>query len=181
MSVANPVKVIRTGALILMVPVAAELVYYTYNSFFHAYRFCFGEPDRWNTHWQVDAGTAIEMGPRLGYFLFWSMIILASVAAFVVGLYVLNRCRKGLVFDAQTARGVHLLGAVLMFAMAIDQVFKAMDTYLITRFNIAGPEAIRWFYDPSDVKTFLLAVILFLFGWVMRKGIEVDRENRGFV
>ena len=181
MPVANPMKAVKTGALILMVPVTAELIHYTYDAFSRAIRFSFGEPDRWNTHWRVDAGTVIEMSPRIGYFIFWALVILASIAAIFVGLYVLNRCRKGLVFDAKTARGVHLLGAVLTFAMVLDQMFAAMDIYLITRFNVAGPEAIRWAYDPSDLKMVSLAIILLLFGWVMRKGIEVDRENRGFV
>ncbi len=181
MSDATSLKTVKLSALVLMLPVAAELVYFTYSSFRRAIRFSFGEPERWNEHWRVDPGTVIELAPRISYFLFWSVVILASVMAFVVGLYILNRCRQGLVFDAKTARGVHYLGAVLAFAMAIDQVFQAMDVYLVTRFNIAGPDPIAWVYDPSDIKTFLLAVILFLFGWVMRKGIEVDRENRGFV
>lgn len=181
MPAANPLKAVKIGAAILMLPVAAHLVYYAYHAFSRAIRFSFSEPERWNTHWRVDAGTVIEMGARIGYFTFWAAVILASCAAIIVGLYILNRCRRGLIFDAQTARSVHLLGAVLAFAMVIDQMFQAMDIYLITRFNIAGPEPIVWVYDPSDIKTFLLAVILFLFGWVMRKGIEVDRENRGFV
>jgi len=181
MSDTKPLKAVKIGALILMLPVAAETIYYTYRSFARAIRFSFAEPERWNTHFRVDAGTVIEMGPRIGYFVFWGLVILASVAAFIVGLYILNRCRQGLLFDERTAKGIHLLGAVLAFAMVIDQVFQSMDIYLITRFNIAGPGPIAWNYDPSDIKTFSLAVILFLFGWVMRKGIEVDRENRGFV
>jgi len=36
-------------------------------------------------------------------------------------------------------------------------------------------------YDPSDLKALWLAAVLFLFGWVMRQSIDIDRENREFV
>ncbi len=174
-------KTARNGAFILMIPVAAELVYYTYSALSRSIAFCFTNPDRWNKHWRVDDGTIIELGPRIGYFAFWLFVILASVVAFVVGLYILNRCRRGFVFDVKTAQGLRILGGVLAFAMVIDQVFQSMSAYLITRFNEAGPEPIKWFYDPSDFKTFSLAIILYLFGWVMLKGIEVANENKGYV
>ena len=171
----------RKGALILMILVAAETVYYTWDSFRQAWRFSFGEPERWHTHWRVDDGTVIETGARIGYFSIWAVVILLSVAAFLAGLHLLNRCRKGFFFDEGTAQAVRLLGGVLAIAMIVDQMFQSADAWLLTRFNAGGPEPIAWFYDPSDIKTFSMAVILFLFGSVMRKAMDVEQENRGFV
>ena len=65
--------------------------------------------------------------------------------------------------------------------MAFDAVFQAVDLHLVTRFNADGGHPVTWPYDPSDIKTFAMGWILFLFGWVMHKGIDVARENRGFV
>lgn len=172
---------VRRGALILMIPVGAELLYYAYHSFSRAWRFPFGEPERWNTHRWVDPGTVIETGPRLSYFLLWSGVILASMMCFLVGLHLLNRVRKGQIFDEATARALRVLGLALVFALAFDQVFQAVDPYLITRFNADGPMPLRWAYDPSDYKAILLGMVLYLCGWVMPKGIQVEQENRGFV
>jgi len=181
MQIDRNLRRIRIGALILMVLVAAELMYYSYKSFFRAYRFSFGAPDRWNTHWLVDEGAMIATGQRLLYFSIWASVILASIAAFIAGLHLLNRCRKGLIFTEATARAIQGLGGILAFAMVIDQMFQAADAYLITLSNADGPNPIAWFYDPSDIKTFVMAVILYLFGWVMRVSIWIDAENRGFV
>ena len=174
-------RTVRIGALLLMIPVAAETVYYAYRAFSRGWRFSFGDPERWNSHWRVDPGTVIEMAPRVGYFAIWTVVVLSSLLCFLVGLYLLNRVRKGLVFDRHSAETVRVLGLCLAAAMVIDQVYQAADAYLITRFNAAGPEPIRWFYDPSDIKSGILAVILILFGWIMRRGIEIAQENRGFV
>lgn len=171
---------IRIGATILLVLVAVETVYYTGSSFFRAYRFSFGEPDRWNTHWRVDPGTVIEFPARLGYFTFWGLVVLASVAAYVAGLHLLNRVRRGLIYDRGTAASIRRLGLVLAFAMVLDQVYQSMDLWLITRFN-AEPHPVYWAYDPSDLKTLAMAVLLCLFGWVMRDSIAIEQENRGFV
>ena len=172
---------VRLGALILMIGVAAETIHYTWKSFRRAWRFCFGEPERWNTHWMVDEGAVIETGQRLLYFSIWSAIILASIAAFIAGLLLLERCRRGLIFTEGTARAIRRLGAILAFAMFFDMVFQAMDAWLITYSNAEYVRPIAWFYDPSDIKTFFMAVILFLFGWVMQQSLQVDRENRGFI
>lgn len=175
------IKTVRTGALILMLPVAAEVVYYSYKSFSRAWRFSFGEPQRWNEHWRVDPDTVVETLPRVIYFSVWATVIMASVLAFLIGLYLLNRVRQGQLFDLRSAQTIRLLGATLAAAMIADQMFHAVDAYLITWQNAAGPEPIRWAYDPSDLKTLIMAVILFLFGWVMQKGIEVAQENEAFV
>lgn len=172
---------VRHGALILMFPVAAQLLYSTYHSFYRAWRFCFDEPQRWNAHRWVDPGTVIDTGTRAQYFALWAGVILGSVAAFVVGLYVLNRCRQGRIFDDRTAGALRLMGLVLACALVADQAFQAVDPYLITRFNAAGPLPVRWAYDPSDLKGIALGLILYLCGWVMQKGIQVARENQEFV
>lgn len=173
--------IIRRWALGLSIPVALELVYYSYRSFARAWRFCFGEPERWNSHWAVDPGTVIETGPRIGYFLLWGSVNLASILCYVIGLALLIMIWRGRLFDPLIGRVVRLLGGALAFSMAWDQLFQAFDLYLVTRFNADGPHPIRWVYDPSDIKSFSLGVILFLFGWVMLKGLDVARENRSFV
>ena len=172
---------VRLGALILMIAVAAETIRYTWKSFHRAWRFCFGEPERWNTHWMVDEGAVIETSQRLLYFSIWSVIILASIAAFLAGLHLLNRVRRGQIFTQASANAIRRLGAVLAFAMFLDMIFQAMDAWLITYSNAENIRPIAWFYDPSDIKTFFMAVILFLFGWVMQQSLQVERENRGFV
>lgn len=171
---------IRIGATVLMVFVSAQTLNFGYGAYGRAIRFCFTEPARWNTHWRVDPGTMIETGTRIGYFAIWGFIISASMACFLVGLFLLNRVRRGLVFTETTANGIRALGLMLGFTMLIDQVFQAFDPWLITRFN-AEPHPVRWVYDPSDIKSLVMAAILFLFGWVMRESIAVERENREFV
>ena len=90
---------IHKGAAVLMVLVGLELIYYTGKSFWRAYRFSFGEPERWNTHWMVDQASVIGLSQRVIYFSIWAFVILASIAAFIAGLALLNRCRKGAIFD----------------------------------------------------------------------------------
>lgn len=172
---------LRWGALAMMVLMSVETVRYTYDSFRRAWRFSFGDPQRWNEHWAVDPGTLIEMGPRVGYFILWIGVVLASILCFLIGLYLLNRVRRLHLFDTRTAQTVRALGLALAFAMVFDQVFQAVDLYLVTRFNADGPEPIMWRYDPSDIKTFAMGILLFLFGWIMHKGIDVARENKEFV
>ena len=171
----------RIGALVLMVLVAAEMLRYSIRSFYRAWRFCFGEPGRWRRHWAVDDAAIIETGQRVLYFGIWVVIIFASVGAFVAGLMLLNRCRKGAFFDPATARAVARLGAALSLAMVLDQLFHAANLWLLTLGNEGGPMPWRFGYDPSDFKSLILGLILFLFGWVMQRAAEVDAENRGYV
>ncbi len=171
---------VQLGALLLMIGVAVELIRYTYRSFDRALTFAFWEPDRWNKHHLVDPGTVIELGARLGYFAIWGTIIVLSILSFLAGLHVLNQVRKGLVFDERVARALRWLGMILGLTMAADLMYHAIDPWLITRYN-AEPLPLRWGYDPSDIKTFALTMILFLFGWVMQQSIEIDRQNREFV
>ncbi|MEL6617851.1 MAG: DUF2975 domain-containing protein [Pseudomonadota bacterium] len=172
---------VRWGALAMMILMSIETARYAYDSVHRAWRFSFGDPQRWNAHWAVDAGTMIGMGPRTGYFILWIAVVLASLLCFAIGLYLLNRIRRLQLFDMRTALTVRALGLALAFAMAFDQVFQAVDLYLVTRFNANGPEPIMWRYDPSDIKTFSIGILMFLFGWIMHKGIDVARENKGFI
>lgn len=171
---------VRTGGLILMIGVAAEMIRYVYTSFDRALTFSFWDPTRWNTHNLVDPDTVISIGSRIGYFAIWGLIIVLSVAAFLAGLYLLNFVRQGKLFHSQSAAAVSWLGLILAIAMIADLIFHAIDPWLITRAN-ADPLPIRWGYDPSDIKTLIMALILFLFGWVMRESIQIEQENSEYV
>ena len=174
-------KRVRFGALVVMVLVALEMVRYGYSAFGRAYRFCFGEPERWNTHWMVDAGTEVGDGLRLGYFVFWCAVIVASLAVSVAAIYLLNIMRRGEIFSEKSAGGVMWVGGLLVFAMAFDTVFMAFDAHIISLGNADGPYPIAYVYDPSDAKSATMGAILFLFGSVMYSAIDIDRENREFV
>ncbi len=174
-------KRVRIGATLVMILVALEMVRYGYRAFRRAYRFSFGEPKRWNEHWMVDAGTQVETGLRLGYFTFWCVVILASIATFVAAIYLLNALRRGEIFTDVTARRVQWVGGLLVFSMAIDTVFMMFDAYLITFGNADGPSPIALVYDPSDPKSATMGAILFLFGRVMMQATEIEREHREYV
>lgn len=171
---------VQTGALILMIVVAAEMIRYLITSLNRALNFSFWEPRMWNTHHLVDPNTVVEMGPRIGYFTVWSTVILLSTLAFLAALQLLNNVRRGKIYHPKTAAYVSRLGLILAIAMIADQIFHSIDSWLLTRSN-SEPLGIHWGYDPSDIKTLIMATILFLFGWVMRQGIEIDRENSEFV
>lgn len=166
---------------VLMGATVLFLVYYVYSSFQRAYRFCFGAPELWAGHWCVEDAAVIEHSSRVTYFLIWSVVILLSAIATVAAIHLLNRCRKGLIFDAGTARSIQVLGGILVVAMIGDQVFGALELYMVTQHNPVHVEPIKWQYDPTDFKTAALAVVLFMFGWVMREAIEVEQTNKGFV
>ena len=83
MSQQKVLRRIRLGSLVLMIGVGLELLRYLYRSFDRALTFAFFDPEQWNAHWQVDAGTIIETAPRLGYFAIWTTIILLSAALLV--------------------------------------------------------------------------------------------------
>ena len=171
---------VKVGALILMIVVAVEMIRYVITSLDRAVSFSFWEPEKWNTHHLVDPDAVIQMGQRIGYFAVWGLIILLSTFAFLAALQLLNNVRGGRIFHAKTAVYVSRLGLILAIAMVADLIFHALDPWLITLSN-SEPLQIRWGYDPSDIKTLIMAIILFLFGWVMRQGIEIDRENSEFV
>ena len=171
---------IRIAATLLLIAIAAETLRYTYTSFDRAYSFAFGNPDLWNNHYLADPSTIVPMGARIQYFAIWGGIILLSLACYLIGLFILNSVRRGRIFEPQTASAVWWLGLTLAVAMVADLIFHAVDAALITRFN-AEPLPVRWAYDPSDLKSLSLALILFLFGWIMRQSIEIEKENRGFV
>lgn len=174
-------KRVRIGATVVMVLVGLEMVRYGYAAFGRAYRFCFGEPERWNGHWMVDAGTQVGNGLRLGYFSFWCAVILASLAVSVAAIYLLNTLRRGEIFSGTAALRVKWVGGLLVFAMAFDTVFMAFDAFIITLGNSDGPRPITYVYDPSDAKSATMGAILFLFGCIMHNAIEIDRENREYV
>ena len=171
---------VRLGALVLMIGVGAEMIRYTYDSLKRSLTFSFWEPERWNNHHLVDPDTVIGFGPRLGYFAIWGTVILLSICAFLASLYLLNLVRRGQIFELPAAKAVTWLGLILGVGMVADLIFHSLDRWLITHAN-ADPASIRWGYDPSDLKTLAMAAVFFLFGWVMRQSIEIDRENREFV
>jgi hypothetical protein len=172
---------IKLGATVLMILTVLELGRYVWTMIGNLLRFCFTKPELWNTHWRVDDGTEIAIGLRILYGGYWGSVILASIGVSVVGLLLLNRIRRGEVFVAQTARAIQLFGAMLAALLLYDTFFQSTEIWLITYQNASGPQAIRFFYDPSDWKAMLLGAVLFLFGGVMKAAIAVDQENRGFV
>jgi hypothetical protein len=164
-----------------MALVGLELVRYSYHAFSRAYRFCFGDPARWNEHWMVDAGTQVGNTLRLGYFSFWVAVILASIAVSIAALILLNGIRRGDIFTEAAARRVQWVGGLLVFAMAFDTVFMAFDAHIITRLNAEGARPVAYVYDPSDIKSAIMGAVLFLFGSVLHQAIDIDRENRVYI
>ena len=172
---------VQMSATGLMVLTTIYLLYYAYRSFKRAYRFSFGEPERWQNHWRVEADAVIEMSTRSMYFAVWATVIVLSIAAVIAGLHLLNRCRKGMIFDAGTARAIQWLGGLLVVAMLGDTVFAAVELYLLTLHNPVETLPIQFRYDPTDFKTISLAIVLTLFGWMMRGAMEIEQTNREFV
>lgn len=172
---------VQAGSTVLMGVTCIYLVYYLYSSFSRAYRFCFGEPERWQNHWRVEDGAIIADWTRVQYFLIWAIVIVISAIATLVAIRLLNRCRKGLIFDSRTAQLLRVFGGILVLAMIADQIFGAVELNLLTKHNLVNVEPIRWAYDPVDYKTIVLALVLFLFGSVMREAIEIEKTNKEFV
>ena len=166
---------------VLMGATILFLIYYLYRSFGRAYRFCFGEPERWANHWRVEEAAVIEQSTRATYFGVWVTVILLSAIATLAAIRLLYLCRQGRIFDVAAARTIQVFGILLVIAMIGDQVFGAVDLYLLTKHNLVQQEPIQWFYDPVDFKTMALALVMFLFGWVMRDAIEIDKTNKEFV
>lgn len=172
---------VTVGATILMVGTIGYLIHYTYSSFHRAFRFCFGEPERWQNHWRVEETAVIEMSTRMTYFAIWISVVLLSIAGTLVALHLLNRVRRGHIFDAPNSRILQWAGAVLVLAMLADTVFGSVELYLITSHNTVTIEPIRFAFDASDMKVMVLGIVLFMFGWVLRDTIELDQIHRGFV
>ncbi|WGI22632.1 DUF2975 domain-containing protein [Amylibacter sp. IMCC11727] len=168
-------------ANVLMTVTTLYLIYYLYNAFLRAYRFCFGEPELWANHWRVEEAAVIEQSTRMTYFGVWVTVIVMSAVATLAALRLLNLCRQGRIFDAAVARTIQMFGILLIIAMIGDQVFGAVDLFLLTKHNPVQQEPIQWVYDSADFKTMALALVMFLFGWVMRDAIEIDKTNKEFV
>jgi hypothetical protein len=172
---------VQKFAMVLMGLVSVYLVYYTYHSFRRAIRFCFSEPDRWTNLRIVDADAVIATGTRYTYFGLWTAAIVFSMAGIIAGLYLLNRVRIGFFFDEVSSRSIQIFGAITVVAMVVDTIFGAFDLYLLTLHNAEDRYPIQYLYDPSDLKTALLASVMFVFGWVMREAVLIERENKGYV
>ena len=151
---------VQTAALVLMSVTSAYLVYYLYRSFRRIWRFTFGEPERWQTHWKVEEGVVIETATRMQFFVIWSVVILLSAVAIVAAILLLNRCRKGYLFDVGTARLIQWVGGLLVVAMVADTIFTAVELAIITRHNLDEVLPVAYRYDPTDLKTMTLAVEL---------------------
>jgi len=172
---------IQKGAVVLMAAVSAYLVYYTFHSFRRAIRFCFGEMERWNEIDFVENDAVIEMSTRYMYFGLWAAAISFSMAGIIAGLYLLNRVRIGFLFDDISARSIQIFGAVTVLAMIVDTIFGVFDLYLLTLHNAENRYGLQYLYDPSDLKTAMLASVMFMFGWVMREAVNIENENKGFI
>jgi len=172
---------ISKGAAVLMVLLSGYLVYYAYNSFHRAYRFSFGERERWNNVYGVESDAVIQESTRWAYFGLWAAAILTSILSIIAGLYLLNRCRKGLLFDEPTAKALQWVGATSVFAMLVDTVFGYFDRYLLTLHNQENRIDPQFLYDPTDIKMICVGCVIFLFGWVAREGIAVENENKEYV
>lgn len=172
---------IQKSVAFFMCLVVLYLFYYSYRSFNRAWRFCYGEMERWNNSNIVEPTAVIEMSTRHMYFGLWAAAILASIAGILAGLYLLNRVRIGFFFDEISARSIQIFGLVTIFAMAVDTVFGMFDLYLLTLHNAENRYPIQYLYDPSDLKAVILASVMFMFGWVMREAVKIERENKEFV
>ena len=74
---------------VLMGATILFLIYYLYRSFGRAYRFCFGEPERWANHWRVEEAAVIEQSTRATYFGVWVTVILLSTIATLAAIRLL--------------------------------------------------------------------------------------------
>lgn len=174
-------KRVRIGATILMVLTACELVRYMYVSFSRAIRFSFADPERWQGHWLVEDDVLIDMPLRISYFSIWTIVILASVAGSLAGIYLLNEFRKGNLFTQKTARGIQIVGGILFIAMLLDTGFGAVDQWMISFRNLENVVPIQFSYDPSDAKVMVLSAVLFIFGWVAQEAIKIVRTNEEYI
>jgi hypothetical protein len=171
---------IQKGAIALMAVVSVYFVYYTYHSFRRAIRFCYGEMERWNKIDFVENDAVIDMSTRHIYFGLWAAAIVFSMAGILAGLYLLNRVRIGFLFDEMSARSIQIFGAVTVLAMGVDTIFGFFDRYLLTLHNADHRFPVKYMYDPSDLKTAVLASVMFMLGWVMRESVKIERENKEF-
>ena len=181
MSLERTKKRTQIGSAILMIIVAGYLIHYTYRAFYRAWRFCFGEPDRWTNLWFVEPDAVIEISTRAWYFGLWSAAIFASVIATLAAVYLLNRVRIGLMFDDISARSIQWVGGLFILAMLVDTIFGFFDRYLLTLHNQEHRVPVQFLYDPSDIKLTILAIVIFLFGWVMRAAVKIEQENKGYI
>lgn len=172
---------IRKGAAAMMLAISVYLIWYAWRSFGRALRFCLTEPERWETHWAVDEGSVIGTGLRLFHFTNWSIIILVSIASGLSTIWLMNAFRKGELFSETVARRIIWVGVLLLVVQITDAMFDAVTLWTISYGNADGPEPIWWYYNAGTLKQAMLGGIVLLFGAMMQRAIEVDRENKGFV
>ncbi|NKB45524.1 MAG: hypothetical protein GKS03_14730 [Alphaproteobacteria bacterium] len=95
----------------------------------------------------------------------------------VTGFLCLSRLfgfyRRGLVFDAAAVRIMRTAGVFLVLAAAAPGL---MQPFL----RVAGSIDENWFHTES-VALLLVGAALVLFAQIMSLGMEIERENRGFI
>ncbi len=181
MSVQTFKQKVQTGAGGLMIPLAVYLVYYTYESFDRFISRSFTHPEFWENHWMIDEGVKLGLNTRMMYFFNWMPTIIVSIISICFGLHLLNRLRKGLFFDLRTAWAVQMLGGVSILVIILDTVAETMAATLITSQNVDGGWPLRYQYDPTDIKSLILCLVIFMFGWIMREAMAIDQEHKEYV
>ena len=181
MSVQSFKQKVQFGAGALMIPTAIYLIYYIYESFSRFIARSFTHPEFWENHWMIDEGIKLSLNVRVIYFFGWMPTIIASIISILFGLYILNRLRKGLFFDMRTAWAVQMLGGMSVLVIILDTIMESITVVLITSQNADGGWRLAYQYDPTDIKSLILAAVIFTFGWMMREAMMIDQEHKEYV
>ncbi len=166
---------------VTLVPMAAFLIYYIYESMTRFISRSFTNPEFWENHWMIDKDVTLDLTTRTLYFIGWMPVIFLSCLSILVGMYLLNRLRQGLFFNTTNARLIQLLGGVSVVTVILDTLMESVSVVLITAQNADGGHVFAYQYDPTDIKALILYSVVFTFGWMMRAAMEIDQEHKGFV
>jgi|GEM_PF-2092009 len=181
MSVQSFKQKVQFGAGVLIVPMALYLAYYIYESFSRFISRSFTHPEFWENHWMIDEGVKLSLNIRIMYFIGWMPTIITSIVSIGFALYLLNRLRKGLFFDTRTAWAVQMVGALGVAVIVFDTIMESVSATLMTSLNADGGWPLQYQYDPTDIKSLILTLVIFAFGWMMGEAIKIDQEHKGYV
>lgn len=89
------------------------------------------------------------------------------------GLYA-----KNIIFSMDNVRYIRNCGITLLLWQIIHPIYQILISYALSYNNLPGHRYIHVSFGTSEASDLVIAIVIIVISWIMRRGVELENEHQ---